>query len=76
MKKGKAIFTILLVFVLGFLTGSIGVILTRQNGVEKFWVHHMAQSPVTKEPISIELMVNGYQSEKDFILTASYHRFI
>ena len=76
MGKGKAIFTILLVFVLGFFTGSIGVILARQNGVEKFWVHHLAQSPITKESISIELMVNGYQSEKDFILTVSYHRFI
>jgi len=56
MKKKIAFLAIGVAFAVGFLAGSIVSILKKTTGVENLITDLFTQLPVTKEPISIELM--------------------
>ncbi len=56
MKKESAIMAIVVAFAIGFFTGSTVVILKNKDGTEKSIITSKTQFPISKEPISIELM--------------------
>jgi tetratricopeptide (TPR) repeat protein len=56
VKKESAILTIVVAFAIGFITGATVVILKNKDGTEKSIITSNTQFPISKEPISIELM--------------------